>query len=106
MPARQRGFARRRGPSWLAVWRAAGRERSRGGFETKTEALDYANHKAEETVERETAIRFGDPVPHPPSAVSTLTARGSETVGRSGSSGLRQACVSSATRSGSVCAAA
>ena len=62
MPARQRGFARKRGTLWLAVWRENGRERSRGGFATKTEALDYANTKAGESVAAETAIRFGDKV--------------------------------------------
>jgi hypothetical protein len=63
MPARQRGFARRRGDLWLAAWREDGRERSRGGFATKTEALDYSNRKADETVAREDAIRFGDRPP-------------------------------------------
>jgi hypothetical protein len=48
---------------WLAVWRENSRERSRGGFATMTEALDYANKKASETVDRETAIRFGDKQP-------------------------------------------
>jgi integrase len=60
MPARQRGFARKRGPNWLAVWRENGNERSRGGFETKTLALDYANGKAEQALARDTAIHFGD----------------------------------------------
>ena len=32
MPARQGGFARKRGTKWLAVWRENGKERSRGGF--------------------------------------------------------------------------
>jgi integrase len=60
MPARQRGFARRRGSNWLAVWRENGRERSRGGFETKTLSLDYANTKADEAFARASAVRFGD----------------------------------------------
>jgi integrase len=63
MPARQRGFARKRGSGWLAVWREAGRERSRGGFETKTAALDYATTKADEAAARDAALRFGDQLP-------------------------------------------
>src|SRR5688572_15623877 len=73
MPARQRGFARRRGNGRLAVWREEGRERSRGGFATKTDALDYANTKADEAVERETAIRFGDRLPHPLQPIGTVS---------------------------------
>jgi integrase len=73
MPARQRGFARRRGDLWLAVWREDSREKSRGGFPTKTEALDYANEKAEETVAREAATRFGDRLPQPASPIGTVT---------------------------------
>jgi integrase len=72
MAARQRGFARRRGTLWLAVWREDGRERSRGGFETKTSALDYANTKADEAVARETALRFGDRLPQPASPIGTV----------------------------------
>jgi integrase len=72
MPSRQRGFARKRGNLWLAVWRGDGRERSRGGFETKTSALDYANGKAGEAVARETAIRFGDRLSQPVSPISTV----------------------------------
>jgi integrase len=60
MPARQRGFARKRGLNWLAVWRDNGKERSRGGFETKTLALDYANEKASKAFARTAAVRFGD----------------------------------------------
>jgi integrase len=63
MPARQRGFARKRGSGWLAAWREAGRERSRGGFETRTAALDYAARKAAEAAARDAAIRFGDSLP-------------------------------------------
>jgi hypothetical protein len=63
MPARQRGFARKRGQAWLAGWYVAGRQVTRGGFSTRTEALDYANEKASVVVERATAIRFGDPIP-------------------------------------------
>jgi integrase len=73
MPSRQRGFARKRGSLWLAVWREEGRERSRGGFETKTAALDYANTKADEAVARETAIRFGDRLPQPRSNIATVS---------------------------------
>ena len=73
MPSRQRGFARKRSGRWLAVWRENARERSRGGFETRTAALDYANAKAVEAIERETAIRFGDPLPRPTSDVSTVS---------------------------------
>lgn len=71
MPARQRGFARRRGNLWLAVWREDGRERSRGGFGTRTEALDYANTKATQAVATETAVRFGDKVT-PSASISTV----------------------------------
>ncbi len=63
MPAKQRGFARKRGSQWLAVWRENNRERSRGGFDTKTAALDYANTKANEESARARAIRFGDKQP-------------------------------------------
>jgi integrase len=69
MSARQRGFARKRGSLWLAVWREDGRERSRGRFATKTEALDYANRKAQEAVAREDALRFGDRLPQPVSPI-------------------------------------
>ncbi len=72
MPARQRGFARRRGPNWLAVWRENGNERSRGGFETKTEALDYANAKAEQSLDLAAAVRFGDPLPQQQPSVGTV----------------------------------
>lgn len=72
MPSRQRGFARKRGSLWLAVWREDGRERSRGGFETKTLALDYANTKADESVARQTAMRFGDRLPQPVSNIGTV----------------------------------
>ena len=73
MPSRQRGFARKRQGKWLAVWRQDGRERSRGGFETRTAALDYANGKAEEAVAYAAAIRFGDPLPSPPAAIRTVS---------------------------------
>jgi integrase len=73
MPSRQRGFARKRGGRWLAVWREDGRERSRGGFETRTAALDYANTKAEEAVARAAALRFGDRLPTPGPAIATVT---------------------------------
>jgi integrase len=63
MPARQRGFARKRGQRWLAGWHENGKQRTRGGFETRTSALDYANGKADEAVARANAIRFGDPLP-------------------------------------------
>jgi integrase len=63
MPARQRGFARKRGSTWLATWRENGRERSRGGFETRTAALDYANGKAEQAIALRNAIRYGDRLP-------------------------------------------
>lgn len=74
MPAKQRGFARkhRDKKNWLAVWRDDGRERSRGGFETKTAALDYANEKADEAVARKTTIRFGDRLPQPVSPIGTV----------------------------------
>jgi integrase len=73
MPSRQRGFARKRGSLWLAVWREDGRERSRGGFDTKTAALDYANTKADEAVARATALRFGDRLPQPASPIGTVS---------------------------------
>jgi integrase len=63
MPARQRGFARKRGQRWLAGWHEDGKQRTRGGFETRTAALDYANGKADEAVARSNAIRFGDSLP-------------------------------------------
>lgn len=63
MPSRQRGFARKRGARWLAGWYEEGRQRTRGGFETKTAALDYANEKADKAVARAAAFRFGDPLP-------------------------------------------
>jgi integrase len=63
MPARQRGFARKRGSTWLAGWYDEGRQRTRGGFETKTSALDYANGKAERAIALRNAIRYGDRVP-------------------------------------------
>jgi hypothetical protein len=72
MPLRQRGFARKRRGAWLAVWREDGRERSRGGFETKTAAHDYANLKAAESVERELALRFHDPLPHATAPIDTV----------------------------------
>lgn len=65
MPARQRGFARKRPSGWLGVWREDGRERSRGGFSTKTDALDYANRKAAEAAATDAARRFGDVAPVP-----------------------------------------
>lgn len=73
MPSRQRGFARKRGNLWLAVWREEGRERSRGGFETKTASLDYANTKADEAVARAAALRFGDHLPQPVSGIATVS---------------------------------
>ncbi len=60
MPARQRGFARKRGDKWLAGWYEEGRQRTRGGFPTKTAALDYATEEAEEATARRNAVRFGD----------------------------------------------
>jgi integrase len=72
MPAKQRGFARKRGSLWLAVWREKKRERSRGGFETKTAALDYANQKANDAVARENAAKYGDKVA-PLSNIATVT---------------------------------
>src|SRR5438046_1764643 len=63
MPSRQRGFARKRGQKWLGGWYEDGRQRTRGGFETKTAALDYANEKAEKAVARAAAFRFGDRLP-------------------------------------------
>jgi integrase len=71
MPARQRGFARKRGQRWLAGWHENGKQRTRGGFETKTAALDYANGKAVDAVARRNALRFGD-VDTPPVALSTV----------------------------------
>jgi hypothetical protein len=71
MPARQRGFARKRGQRWLAGWHENGKQRTRGGFETKTAALDYANGKADEAVARRNALRFGD-LDAPPVALSTV----------------------------------
>jgi integrase len=63
MPARQRGFARKRESGWLAAWREAGRERSRGGFPTRTAALDYAARKAGEAAARDATVRHGDQLP-------------------------------------------
>src|SRR5215203_2622071 len=60
MPARQRGFAGKRGSTWLAGWYEDSRQRTRGGFETKTSALDYANDKAEHAIALRDAIRYGD----------------------------------------------
>lgn len=71
MPARQRGFARRRRQKWLATWYEDGRQRARGGFETKTAALDYANGKAEEATARRNALRFGDAL-SPTTSLSTV----------------------------------
>lgn len=62
MPSRQRGFARKRGSRWLAGWYENGSQRTRGGFATKTGALDYANEKADAAVELRNAVRFGDTV--------------------------------------------
>jgi len=72
MPARQRGFARKRGQRWLAGWHENGKQRTRGGFETRTAALDYANGKADEAVARANAIRFGDPLPAQTLPVGTV----------------------------------
>jgi hypothetical protein len=72
MPARQRGFARKRGAKWLAGWYEDSRQRTRGGFETKTAALDYANEKADEAIACRNARRFGDRnAPSP--ALSTIS---------------------------------
>ena len=61
MPAQQRGFARRRGKKWLACWYDAdGRERTRGGFETKTHALKYAAERADAATAEAASRRFGD----------------------------------------------
>jgi integrase len=65
MPARQRGFARKRGPAWLAGWYENGSQRTRGGFETRTEALDYAETKAAASVAVKAAQRFGDVIAEP-----------------------------------------
>jgi integrase len=73
MPARQRGFARRRGQRWLAGWHEDGKQHTRGGFETRTAALDYANGKADEAVIRANAIRFGDKLPPAAPNVSTVS---------------------------------
>jgi integrase len=63
MPAKQRGFARKRSTGWLAGWYVDGRQVTRGGFGTRSAALDYAQTKAAETVARREAVRFGDPLP-------------------------------------------
>ena len=65
MPARQRGFARKRGTAWLAGWYVDGRQKTRGGFGTKTAALDYAETKAGAAVALRAAQRFGDALPQP-----------------------------------------
>lgn len=39
------GSARRRGKTWTAYWRDNGKQRSRGGFPTKREALEYASRQ-------------------------------------------------------------
>jgi integrase len=41
MPARQRGWVRRRKSSWQACWRESGRIRTRSGFPSKTVAEDW-----------------------------------------------------------------
>jgi integrase len=57
MPGRQRGFARRRGKTWAAGWYdAENREQFKGGFNTRTEALDFARARVDET----DALRRGD----------------------------------------------
>lgn len=57
MPAKQRGFARKRGKTWAAGWYDEdNRERFKGGFETKSAALDHAGSKADEVA----ALRRGD----------------------------------------------
>ena len=77
MPAIERGFTHKRGSRWLAGWYENGAQRTRGGFETKTKALEYANAKADEAVARETAIRLAIVSPSPPlrSAPSTSLSR-------------------------------
>jgi hypothetical protein len=72
MPSRQRGFARKRGNRWLAGWYVDGRQVTRGGFDTKTTALDYANMKADEAVAHKAAIRFGDSLPQSVSPIGTV----------------------------------
>jgi integrase len=72
VPSRQRGFARKRGDKWLAVWREDRKEASRGGFETRTAALDYANGKAERAVARAAALRFGDELPAERPQIATV----------------------------------
>jgi integrase len=72
MPARQRGFARKRGDRWQAGWYEAGKQRTRSAFATKTEALDYANGKAAKVVELELAQRFGDELPPATPTIATI----------------------------------
>src|SRR5262249_2898092 len=57
MPSLQRGSVKRRGKTWRARWYdEAGREHSRGGFETKAEAWAFLEPKVDEV----SAVRRGD----------------------------------------------
>ena len=54
--------------------RAGGARRSVTHAERSPDpALDYANPKAQQAVERATAIRFGDPLPQPDSPIGTVS---------------------------------
>lgn len=58
MPAKQRGSASRHGRGWRgAFYDEGGKLRRKGGFETKSAALDWAEARAKEAL----AIRRGDP---------------------------------------------
>lgn len=64
MPAKQSGWARKRGTTWMAAWRdETGRERSKAGFPTKTTAREYADTKAAAATTRRRAVKHGDPLP-------------------------------------------
>lgn len=47
MPARQRGWTRKRQESWQACWREGGRVRTRSGFPSKTAAKDWLDDQLE-----------------------------------------------------------
>lgn len=51
------GSARKRGRTWTALWREDGKQRSRGGFPTKSEALTYAARKHVEASDGDSMVR-------------------------------------------------
>jgi hypothetical protein len=59
MPSRQRGSVIRRGKTWaVRYYDDAGARRFQGGFETRSEALDWLEHRLDEV----RALRRGDRV--------------------------------------------